>query len=59
MFRIETDHFRSFLRFLLANTETGEYVSIIPGFGGNVSRIVLRKKMRTYMYVIISHKDWE
>lgn len=48
MFKIKTDHLGSFLRFALANTKTGEYVSIIPGFGGNVNRIILRKKNRHY-----------
>jgi hypothetical protein len=43
MFKIKTDYLGTFLRFMLANAETGEYVSIIPGFGGNVNRIVLRK----------------
>jgi len=48
MFKIKTDHLGSFLRFALANTKTGEYVSIIPGFGGNVNRIILRKKNKNY-----------
>ncbi len=48
MFKIKTDHLGNFLRFALVNTKTGEYVSIIPGFGGNVNRIILRKKNRNY-----------
>jgi len=48
MFKIKTDYLGRFLRFMLANAETGEYVSIVPGFGGNVNRIVLSKNYKNY-----------
>jgi aldose 1-epimerase len=59
MFKIKTDHLGGFLRFVLADTENGEYVSIIPGFGGNVNRIVLRKKNENYSILDGSRTDSE
>lgn len=59
MFKIKTDHLGSFLRFVLANAETGEYVSIIPGFGGNVNGIVLRKKNKNYSILDGARTDSE
>lgn len=59
MFKIRTDHLGSLLRFVLANPETGEYVSIIPGFGGNVNRIVLRKKNKNYAILDGARTDLE
>ncbi|MFC2031976.1 aldose 1-epimerase [Chloroflexota bacterium] len=59
MFKIRTDHLGSLLRFVLANPETGEYVSIIPGFGGNVNRIVLRKMDKNYAILDGARTDSE
>jgi len=56
MFKIKTDHLGDFLRFVLADTEN---VSIIPGFGGNVNRIVLRKKNENYSILDGSRTDSE
>ncbi len=59
MFNIKTDYLGSFQRFVLANTETGECVSIIPGFGGNVNSIVLRSKNKHYSILDGAQTDSE
>ncbi len=59
MFNIKTDYLGSFQRFVLANTENGECVSIIPGFGGNVNSIVLRSKNKHYSILDGAQTDSE
>jgi len=48
MFRIETDYLGALVRFKLVNMMNQESVSVIPGFGGSVNKIVLGKKSRNY-----------
>ncbi|MFC2069465.1 aldose 1-epimerase [Chloroflexota bacterium] len=48
MFRVETKTFGNLYKVNLVNISTAEYVSIIPGFGGNVNEIVLSKNGKTY-----------
>ena len=43
MFRVETKAFSNLYKVKLVNISTAEYVSIIPGLGGNVNEIVLAK----------------
>ena len=59
MFKIKTGYLGSFQRFVLANTETGECVSIIPGFGGNVNSIVLSSKNKHYSILDGAQTDSE
>jgi aldose 1-epimerase len=59
MFKIKTDYLGTFQRFMLANTETAEYVSIIPRFGGNVNSIVLRNRNKLYSILDGTKTDLE
>lgn len=44
MYKIESDNLGDFKRVTLINDETGEHVSIIPSYGGNVVSIVLNNE---------------
>jgi aldose 1-epimerase len=48
MFSIRNEPFGPFEKYILQNLLTGEYVSIIPAFGGNVNELVLKKKDKLY-----------
>ena len=48
MFRIDDERFGKFTRLKLVDTNSKEYVSIIPEFGANVNEIVLSKKSICY-----------
>ena len=48
MFRIVTDYLGAFVRFKLVNAMSREAVSVIPGFGGNVNKIALCQKSKSY-----------
>ncbi|OIO81776.1 hypothetical protein AUJ84_00055 [Candidatus Pacearchaeota archaeon CG1_02_32_132] len=43
MFNVKKERFGKFVKFKLINSETREFVSIIPSFGANVNEIVLKK----------------
>lgn len=66
MFKIETGSFGRFRKIRLVNTQTKEYVSIIPEFGGNVNEIVLNKNGKNYSIIdgarnysqLIGDKRW-
>ena len=48
MFSIRNELFGPFEKYILRNLHTGEYVSIIPAFGGNVTELALRKKEKLF-----------
>jgi len=43
MFKIERKKFDGIEKVMLINTASGEYLSIIPSYGGNINELVLRK----------------
>jgi aldose 1-epimerase len=43
MFCIETGKLVNYTTYKLLNPDTGEYVSVIPGFGGNINELVLNQ----------------
>ncbi|NOY78838.1 MAG: hypothetical protein GXO76_13325 [Calditrichaeota bacterium] len=47
MFGWEKERFGTFTRIRLINRETKEFVAFVPGFGGNVNELVLRKNGKT------------
>jgi aldose 1-epimerase len=48
MFKIVKEAFGDFTKVIIENSETGEYIAIIPEFGGNVCAIVLNKEGKNY-----------
>ena len=48
MFSIRNESFAPFEKYILQNQLTGEYVSIIPDFGGNVNELMLKKENKLY-----------
>ena len=57
MFSIQTGKLGKFIKYKLVNETTGEYVSVIPEFGGNVDEIVLGKKGVTYPVLEVFDND--
>jgi len=48
MFKIIKEPFGDFTKIKIKNSDTEEYISIIPEFGGNVNEIVLEKEAKLY-----------
>lgn len=48
MFKIKKERFGDFRKIKIINSDTKEYISIIPEYGGNVNEIVLGKKAKLY-----------
>ena len=57
MFMIESSKLGKFVKYKLLNDKTGEYISVIPEYGGNVDEIVLSKKGVTYPILEIFDSD--
>ncbi|MCG2715342.1 MAG: hypothetical protein L6422_03490 [Candidatus Marinimicrobia bacterium] len=48
MFKIVKEPFGDFTKIKIINSDTKEYISIVPEFGGNVNEIVLGKEAKLY-----------
>ncbi len=48
MFKIVEEPFGDFTKIKIVNSDTKEYISIVPEFGGNVNEIVLEKEDKLY-----------
>jgi len=58
MYKIETKKESELTTIILKNTNTGEYISIVPKYGGNISELVLKKNDKLYS-IIAGYKTIE
>lgn len=59
MFKIKKDRLGKFTRVNIINTQTREFVSVIPAAGGNINEIVLRRRGRKYSIIDRAKTDDE
>lgn len=51
MYTISSESFGDFEKIILKNSVTGEYISIVPGFGCNINEVVLNNGVRNFNVV--------
>lgn len=61
MFKIHTRRFGTLTEYVLSNLETGEYLCVLPAFGGVVTQLVLRKNHQRHqlIYAPATHHQME